>query len=194
MNWLHCAFTTLLFPAAITVSHVPINVQKINVKPQQDATCGYWSIINAQSIQKLFTDNIPVTSANIIKTSSVFEPLLKEKKTYGEVLDIEQIYELCSSSEIIFLAVNPHTQQIYFPLLQSQELDLLQKQFHQSKRSLIQFICNTGGHWILFSLVKENGHADLLYLDSANPSELSATAHKLADYILKRFSPSKQNS
>ncbi len=142
-----------------------VSIMKTNC--QSGATCGGHAIINAQAIQQLFNSNKVITAENIKANAQLYTGFIP-----GENLETSELYTFADQLgvQIFTLYINGNRQLAPMTTYRIPEFQTLLRDLHNpNKRICEHFVFNTGGHWVVASIVKErNQTPHIYYQDSAN--------------------------
>jgi len=155
------------------------NIVQFKVREQGPNECGFHALLNARAIQLLVTDYEPITPSAVQQKVALYNDFIKQKqledpdmlKFAGEVglertivlafnRELQRFYVGSCTADITHIA---ETLEIFFlgiiPVLDEQNAC----DFH--------IICNTGGHWVSISAVRDDGNQiKLYYCNSSNAS------------------------
>jgi hypothetical protein len=190
--------------ASKQLPHSTIPIHRIALLPkdvQNDGpTCGYRALYTARAIDEVVRKNLPINPQNL---STELAPYYtnKVKGCNRGLLDAENIDDFkrahgLNIQNYFVLGFNPKTQEVFATMprkidVHTYEDTQLVPVNLQSLATLIKnkkldtpihFVCNTGGHWVLFSVVQTNGQTTLWYTDSVN-APVTDRLNKFRDYI-----------
>jgi hypothetical protein len=153
--------------------------------------CGHHAAINAKVIQTLVEQGKEITAANIQTEARKYSHLIPKDKVTGEISEI--ILRYAGQLNINYLYFVKHDKATGFvPAGLAQHVNEDMDSFFKSiwvENKTGHFICNTGGHWILISIIKTADQATprVIVLDSANPKQLGSTTIHMVNTLLKKL-------
>ena len=126
------------------------------------------------AIQDIININEPLTPANIRAHAAHYDSILINK-----VIEDDIVADLARKNHLFnahILAKSPKEQTgdhppyvVYSLDTQSHSLEELVENMRTEDTLTAHLICNTGGHWVLVSIIKQEGKKPLiLYMDSGN--------------------------
>lgn len=158
--------------------------------PQGANQCGHYAAINAKAIQTLVEQEKELTAANIQAEARNYVHLVPAQVTgevseillrYGQSLNLHYLYFIKHDKNTGFVPAGlaPHV---------DEEIDSFVKSIWVENK-VGHFICNTGGHWILLSVIKRPGQEKprIILLDSANPAQPGHITCRIASTLLDKL-------
>ena len=169
-----------------------VTIIHCRVTQQSGAQCGSRSIANALAIQEIIIAGEELAPANIRAHAARFDHIL-----INNAIDDDMIAALARNNHLfnahIFAkmpkeqlgAYEPYT--MYSLDTQAYSLDELIATILTTQTTAAHLICNTGGHWVLVSIVKREGQKPtILYMDSCNaPLTDNSVATGMIHYLYK---------
>ena len=150
------------------------NIIHFKATQQGPNQCGSRSVANALAVQEIINADEPLTSANIRNHAAHYDGIL-----INQVIEDDIVANLARENHLFnahVLAKSPKEQTGEHPPYVVYSLDTQSHSLEELIDSMLiesiltaQLICNTGGHWVLISIVKQEGKKPLiLYMDSGN--------------------------
>lgn len=165
-------------------------IQEIRVTQQTGASCGYHATYNAQAVETLALQGDQLTSAAIVREAGQYRNFIQRDAILGDTiidlanqLGIGNLYCINGRNGLNFAGACRGAQD------GNQFLRDVATQQHHVLPLIGHFIVNTGGHWVLFSVVKHPGQQPtVLYMDSVNtPLARNRTALAIGTALLGRL-------
>ena len=175
-------------PVEQTVPPVlPVTIIELQSNQQAGPTCGHHAAFNAKAIQDLFYKKKPIDQRAIQQQArTYFKHLENHDLEIAEI--ILNIGQKIGLKNVYFLGYD-HKKGV-FPagvMNEQEDLDSFFATVHKKRSFLAHFICNTGGHWILFSLFKQKSGISIAYLDSINRTlKHNSVAQIFVEYLYKK--------
>jgi len=171
------------------------NIVHLKVNQQGSNQCGSHAALNARSIQILSLKKVPITSKAVQEQNRLLKQHIKPYQlTYDEVRQIAQDIDLDRTLIVAHnngvgknpngkkrIAHNSNGEQVsrFYVSSYTPDIDYIAnslesffvnicKHLDLFMANNFHFICNTGGHWICISVVKQNGTFNIFYCDSSN--------------------------
>jgi hypothetical protein len=149
-------------------------IHPIEATQQTGVQCGSRAVANALGIQDCILAEQPLISANIRANASKYDHIL-----INQILEWNQVADLANENHLFnahIMAKTPSTQKnpvnpyiVYSTDAQEYSLDNLVETMLTHPTFTAHVICNTGGHWVLVTIIKQEGHIpQILYMDSCN--------------------------
>ena len=152
--------------------------------PQTGSTCGYHATFNAKAIQDLVQEGKAITEKNVQEYARKYFHHLSNHSL--ETVEIIMLARVLGLKNVYFLAYDKKIGVKPAGVFDVEhDLDTMLQTAKTKKAALAHFICNTGNHWVLLSLIKKPGKKPyLVYLDSINGKvTLDSPSHKLITYL-----------
>jgi hypothetical protein len=166
-------FDELPLPKSLT-SLPHVMVHHIKVTQQTGCQCGSRSVANALAVQDLVCAGQPLTAGNIRSKASCYDRIL-----INRVIDDYELVQLALKNKLHnahIVCKNPvFKDAALWPYIVTSietwdnSLEAITTAIKNESNILMQLICNTGGHWVLLSIIKHEGQKpQILYMDSCN--------------------------
>lgn len=159
----------LLNQAPYSITSQEMQQMFMHTNGQVGATCGYHAAINALAIQHLLDRGIKITQDAVKAEAQNHLHLIQGAQN----IEIGQIIE--------FVSHKAQLRNCYFLAIQGNEIipagtgtdnnysmQQLFDLFGTDRPLCAHFILNTGGHWVVFTVVQQNQEIQLFYQDSNN--------------------------
>jgi len=151
-----------------------ISIHHIVVTQQGSNQCGSRSVANALAIQDLIMSGQSLNSSTIKAQASQYDRILiNHTLEWFEVANLAHRNNLFNAHIMARIpqkqkeAVYPYV--IYSTDGQEHSLDDLAASLLTHETMTAHIICNTGGHWVLVTIIKQEGKIpQMLYMDSGN--------------------------
>jgi hypothetical protein len=162
-------------PLPGTLQNLPgVDIHQIKVTQQGPDQCGSRSVANALAIQDLVNGHQLLTSANIRSTAAEYNRIL-----LSHVVEDDTVRNMAQANHLfnahIMSRAPKHMHGPFIPfIVQSVDtyegsLDDVVFELRTEQTITAHFICNTGGHWVVISIIKQKGVVPaILYMDSCN--------------------------
>lgn len=166
-------FDELPLPKSLT-SLPHVTVHHIKVTQQTGCQCGSRSVANALAVQDLVCAGQPLTAGSIRSKASYYDRIL-----INRVIDDYELVQLALKNKLHnahIVCKNPVSKDAaLWPYIVTSietwdnSLKEITTAIKNESNILMQLICNTGGHWVLLSIIKEEDQVlHILYMDSCN--------------------------
>lgn len=170
------AYNELPIPRSLQALHGAA-VRHIIVTRQGPNQCGSRSVANALAVQDLIRAGQPINSVNIRARAAHYDHIL-----ISHVIETATVERLANRNGL----VNAHTMaraprallgrgaNTEFMIASTahpeyNSLDRLVATFRTQPTTAAHILCNTGGHWVAISIIKQEGQMpQILYMDSGN--------------------------
>jgi len=167
------------------------HIQQINVMQQTGSSCGYHAVYNAQAVETLALQGRQLVAAAVVGQARQYREFIQKDALLGDT-----IIDLASQLGIGNLyCINGRNNGLSFAGSSqgAQDGDLFlqdiatQREYGYPKVG--HFVVNTGGHWVVFSVIKHVGQQPIvLYMDSLNtPLSRNRTAQAVGNALLARL-------
>ena len=151
-----------------------VTIRHIGVTQQGPNQCGSRSVANALAVQDIIMAGEPLTSANIRAHATPYDRILINRIIeWNEVADLARLNHLFNAHILgktpkeQLGATNPYI--VYSTDRQAHSLDEFIETLLIEPTITAHVICNTGGHWVLVTIIKQEGQiSQILYMDSCN--------------------------
>ena len=160
------------------------------VTQQGSNQCGSRSVANALAVQNIIMSGEALTPANIRAHASHFDGILINRVIEDNVVaDLADTHGL---ENTLIMAKIPKEQKgvnepfiVYSLDAQTHSLDALVENMLTNETMTAHIICNTGGHWVLVTVIKQAGQKPtILYMDSGNaPLANNSIATDMIQYL-----------
>lgn len=166
MKRLGLAYLLALGAQILAVPHI----QQIRVIQQTGSSCGYHSVYNAQAVETLALAGMPLTAASIVQEAVQYRNFIQRDAILGDTiidlanqLGIANLYCINGRNGLAFAGSSQDAQDGH------QFLNDVRTQRQHVQPMIGHFVVNTGGHWVVFSVIKNPGQeATIVYMDSMN--------------------------
>jgi len=163
-----------------------VSIHHIVVTMQGSSQCGSRSVANALAVQDVIMSGQSLNSSTIRAQASQYDRILiNHILEWAEVANLARRNNLFNAHIMARIpkeqteAVYPYV--VYSTDGQEHSLDDLAASLLTHETMTAHVICNTGGHWVLITIIKQEGHApQMLYMDSCNgilQDDSAATAY-----------------
>ncbi len=185
----------------------PIRIQQLNLahkdRQTDGTTCGHRSLYVAAALTNLSKKYLSLNTENLhqellalnyletMRFCAKGAQLSSQNIEYflqSHHLMLDNLFVLGSTRRSAIAQIIPQSvaQESDFDALLAKEhslktLALLLK--NNQLQSPIHFLCNTGGHWVLFFVINQNAEITLYYTDPGNASLQSPALKKFISYI-----------
>jgi hypothetical protein len=165
-------------------------IQQIHVTQQKGSSCGYHAVYNAQSVETLVLDGTPITSSAVIQEARQYQQHIQrnalitdELIDLANQLDIDNFYCVDGGQGLTFAGSSAGAQD------GNRFLQAVRTQNQHINPLIGHFIVNTGGHWVVFSVIKESGEQPvIIYTDSLNtPLSRNRVASTIGNALVARL-------
>lgn len=166
------------------------HIQQIQVTQQTGSSCGYHSVYNAQAVETLALAGMPLTSAAVVQEARQYRNLIQRDAILGDTiidlanqLGIENLYCINGRNGLAFAGSSQDAQD------GNLFLNDVRTQRQHVQTMIGHFVVNTGGHWVVFSVIKNPGQeATIVYMDSINtPLARNRVAQTVGNALLARL-------
>ncbi len=166
------------------------HIQQIQVTQQAGSSCGYHSVYNAQAVETLALDGRQLTAAAVVQEARQYKNFIERDAILGDTiidlanqLDIGNLYCISGRNGLVFAGSSMGAQD------GNQFLNDIATQRYQDQSMIGHFVVNTGGHWVVFSVIKHPGQEmTIVYMDSLNtPLSRNRTAQTVGNALLARL-------
>ena len=180
------AYLLALGAQIVAVPHI----QQIRVTQQTGSSCGYHSVYNAQAVETLALAGRPLTAASIVQEAGQYRNFIQRDAILGDIiidlanqLGIENLYCINGGNGLAFGGSSQNAQDGHL------FLNDVATQRQHAQLMIGHFVVNTGGHWVVFSVIKNPGQeATVLYMDSINtPLSHNRVAQTVGNALLARL-------
>lgn len=167
-----------------------VAIRHIMVTRQGPSQCGSRAVANALATQDLIHAATPLTSANIQARAHAYNHIL-----INHVIDDQEVRNIARTNHLMnahIMSRRPaqqHEKSSPFIMQSiatySHSLDEFVESMLTRQTITTNIICNTGGHWVLITIVKQEGKIpQILYMDSCNsPLSDSSFATSCIKYL-----------
>jgi hypothetical protein len=163
-------------------------VTHLRVIDQKGVSCGYHAAFNAKALDTLISQGTDITGNSVQQEARQYLPYIQKGKELTTE-DIMGLADLINLHNIYIVSCKRHSIQsggVHFDLKQDYAGFL--HTIHQRTTAIGHFICNTGGHWVTFSIIKNAAGIQVFYMNSTNtPLEKDAIAQTLAGHIFEKL-------
>jgi hypothetical protein len=161
-------------PLPKSLSNLPhVTIRHIKATQQTGCQCGSRSVANALAVQDLVYAKQALTAGNIRSQANHYNHIL-----INRVIDDYELAQLALKNNLQnahIVCRNTFKDATVWPFIVtsietwSNSIETISTRIKNEPTILIQLICNTGGHWVLLSIIKnENCDHQILYMDSSN--------------------------
>jgi hypothetical protein len=179
--------TSPQLPTSPRTAAQPVATDIVRVVQQRGVTCGYHTVFNAYAVQELVRADQQVTSEAVQEIAQKYHPLIDRtdyELFYHELLELAQEVGLTTFH---IIAYNEPIKKVYDAANSAdvpEDLNAFFAKLVSEKTPVAHLLCNTGGHWIALSVIhRENGDAQIIYLDSMNPKSLGNASRMYINYV-----------
>lgn len=165
-------------------------IQQIQVTQQTGSSCGYHAVFNAKAVETLALQGRQLTAAAVVQEARQYRQHIQRDALLADTiidlanqLDIENLYCVNGGRGLAFAGSSLGSQD------GNQFLADIAAQRQPAHTMIGHFVVNTGGHWVVFSVVKQPGQEPtVLYMDSINtPLSRNRTAQTVGNALLARL-------
>ncbi|HML19063.1 MAG TPA: hypothetical protein PKD74_00630 [Candidatus Dependentiae bacterium] len=163
-----------------------VSIHHIVVTKQGSDQCGSRSVANALAVQDVIMSGQTLNSSSIRAQASQYDRIL-----INHILEWAEVANLACRNNLfnahIMARIPKEQTEAVYPYVvystdgQEHSLDDLATSLLTHETMTAHIICNTGGHWVLITIIKQEGHVpQMLYMDSCNgilQDDSAATAY-----------------
>ena len=163
-----------------------VSIHHIVVTKQGSNQCGSRAVANALAVQDVIMSGQTLNSSTIRAQAAQYDRILMNHTLeWYEVANLAHRNNLFNA-HIMARTPREQTEAVHPYVIYSTDgheysLDDLAASLLTHETMTAHIICNTGGHWVLVTIIKQEGHApQMLYMDSCNgmlQNDSSATAY-----------------
>ncbi|MDP3889306.1 MAG: hypothetical protein Q8Q25_02050 [bacterium] len=162
-------------------------ISLIEAKKQKGSTCGVHTVVNARAIDDCLADKISVFEAP--KFHAELYRNTTSIATHMKNLSIQEVLELSKMLDLnnfyILTTIKRDNQYILVRPTSTPPLEDALKKLTSNKA--IHFGLHLGNHWILLSIVNQNGKKFLTYMDSSVTDAVGPHAFHYIRFVNDRF-------
>ncbi len=162
------------FPIPASLKQCGLDVRHIRTGGQTGATCGAHAAVNARAVQQIVQSggDGQLTGAEIRSKAAALKSYIQQENLYYD--DIYHLAGRIGLDNYLVMAFNNQMGNFYEAthsdsLGVQKSLNRIFSTIQSSAAGDYHFILNTGGHWVVVSVIKYRDQSpQMLYLDSGN--------------------------